>query len=144
MIASTSMSKAMQTNSRQIRAKNDVAALQSDLETLKGLTSASQKRQDSVARLTQARDELRSYLRFMMFLLSPEKQRQLSAILSRIEALIESGSRHQNIMPIEVDSEKAVRIQLHSAISDEDFLQQVEKTLAQMRKALTDPKVSKI
>jgi len=144
MIASTSMSKAMQTNSRQIRAKNDVDALKSGLETLKGLMSASQRRQDSIARLTQARDELRSYLRFMMFLLSPEKQRQLSAILSRIEALIESGSRHQNIMPIEVDSEKAVRIQLHSAISDEDFLQQVEKTLAQMRKALTDPKVSKI
>ena len=134
----------MQTNSRQIRAKNDVAALKSGLETLKGLTSVSQKRQDSVARLTQARDELRSYLRFMMFLLSPEKQRQLSAILNRIEALIASGSRHQNIMPIEVDSEKAVRIQLHSAISGEDFLQQVEKTLAQMRKALTDPKVSKI
>ena len=144
MIASTSMTKAMQTNARQIRAKNDVAALQSGLETLKGLTSVSQKRQDSVARLTQARDELRSYLRFMMFLLSPEKQRQLSAILSRIEALIESGSRHPNIMPIGVESEKAVRIQLHSAISDEDFLQQVEKTLAQMRKALTDPKVSKI
>ena len=144
MIASTSMTKAMQTNSRQIRAKNDVAALKSGLETLKGLTSVSQKRQDSVARLTQARDELRSYLRFMMFLLSPEKQRQLSAILNRIEALIASGSRNQNIMPIEVDSEKAVRIQLHSAISGEDFLQQVEKTLAQMRKALTDPKVSKI
>ena len=144
MIASTSMTKAMQTNSRQIRAKNDVASLQSGLKTLKGLTSASQKRQDSVARLIQARDELRSYLRFMMFLLSPEKQRQLSAILNRIEALIASGSRNQNIMPIEVDSEKAVRIQLHSAISGEDFLQQVEKTLAQMRKALTDPKVSKI
>ena len=134
----------MQTYSRQFRAKYDVAALKSGLETLKGLMSASQRRQDSIARLTQARDELRSYLRFMMFLLSPEKQRQLSAILSRIEALIESGSLHPNIMPIGVESEKAVRIQLHSAISDEDFLQQVEKTLAQMRKALTDPKVSKI
>jgi len=74
MIASTSMTKAMQTNSRQIRAKNDVAALQSGLETLKGLTSSSQKRQDSVARLTQARDELRSYLRFVMFFYHPKSK----------------------------------------------------------------------
>ncbi|NDE46769.1 MAG: hypothetical protein EB006_12105, partial [Betaproteobacteria bacterium] len=59
----------------------DIASVQASLDTLKGLSSPSQKRQDALVKLTKARDELRSYLRFMMFLLSPEKRSQLAAIL---------------------------------------------------------------
>jgi len=107
------------------------------------MNSGAQKRQDALAKLTQARDELRSYLRFMMFLLPPEKQRQLSEILSRIEALIESGAHSPGLSLDQANADKAVVIEVKLELGGAGFLEKAARLLAQMRKALNAPNVGK-
>ncbi|NCV06829.1 MAG: hypothetical protein EBV50_11740 [Betaproteobacteria bacterium] len=107
------------------------------------MNSGAQRRQDALAKLTQARDELRSYLRFMMFLLPPEKQRQLSEILSRIEALIESGAQSPGLSLAPAGSDTAVVIEVSLEHSGDGFLDKAARLLAQMRKALSEPNAGK-
>jgi hypothetical protein len=117
----------------------DIASVQASLDTLKGLSSPSQKRQDALVKLTKARDELRSYLRFMMFLLSPEKRSQLAAILTRIEALIASGASDPCSTLAQSNSETAVVIHVSTSQGSEGFFEQTARLLAQMRKLLNKP-----
>jgi len=125
------------------KAGEKIAAIKSHLQTLKHMNSGAQRRQDASAKLTQARDELRSYLRFMMFLLPPEKQRQLSEILSRIEALIESGAQSPGLSLAPAGSDKAVVIEVSLEHGGDGFLDKAAHLLAQMRKALYEPNVGK-
>ena len=125
------------------KAGEKIAAIKSHLQTLKHMNSGAQRRQDALAKLTQARDELRSYLRFMMFLLPPEKQRQLSEILSRIEALIESGAQSPGLSLAPAGSDKAVVIEVSLEHSGDGFLDKAARLLAQMRKALSEPNAGK-
>lgn len=125
------------------KAREKIAAIKSHLQTLKHMNSGAQRRQDALAKLTQARDELRSYLRFMMFLLPPEKQRQLSEILSRIEALIESGAQSPGLSLAQAGSDKAVVIEVSLEHGGDGFLDKAARLLAQMRKALSEPNAGK-
>ena len=125
------------------KAGEKIAAIKSHLQTLKHMNSGAQRRQDALAKLTQARDELRSYLRFMMFLLPPEKQRQLSEILSRIEALIESGAQSPGLSLAQAGSDKAVVIEVSLEHGGDGFLDKAARLLAQMRKALSEPNAGK-
>ena len=125
------------------KAGEKIAAIKSHLQALKHMNSGAQRRQDALAKLTQARDELRSYLRFMMFLLSPEKQRQLSEILSRIEALIESGAKSSGLSVGQAGSGKAVVIEVSFEHIEEGFIDKAARLLAQMRKALHESNAGK-
>ena len=125
------------------KAREKIAAIKSHLQTLKHMNSGAQKRQDALAKLTQARDELRSYLRFMMFLLPPERQRQLAEILSRIEALIESGAQSPSVSLAQAGSDKAVVIEVSLEHGGDGFLDKAARLLAQMRKALSEPNAGK-
>jgi hypothetical protein len=78
-----------------------------------------------------------------MFLLSPEKQRQLSEILSRIEALIESGAKSPGLSVGQAGSGKAVVIEVSLEHGGDGFLDKAARLLAQMRKALHESNAGK-
>jgi hypothetical protein len=77
-------------------------------------------------------------------LLSPEKQRQLAAILNRIEALLESGGFDPGSMLAQSNNEKAVVLRIGSSHGSEAFLEQATRVVAQMHKARHNPDLSKI
>ncbi|NBP36661.1 MAG: hypothetical protein EBV01_14885 [Betaproteobacteria bacterium] len=125
------------------KAGQKLAAIRSDLENLKCMGQATQKRQDALARLSQARDALRSYLRFMMFFLDPDKQRQLTELLSRIEALIESGSRDSGLSLAQASADKATVIQVNLEYGGEGFLEKAARLLAKVNSVLNEPEQTK-
>jgi hypothetical protein len=112
----------------------------SDLGSQSALSPRIEKRKRMLEKLNRARDEMRNYLRFMMFFLSPEKLKQLQGILSRLESLIDKGAAAISMDSSNSDTSRTA-VQLgNSEQLDDRFMRQSERAISEMRRALNEPR----